>query len=179
MRYKSTRDSAAKEYVTSAEAIKRGLAPDGGLYLPDGTPALTSSDLEKLCAMTYSERAAYVLSLFLDDYDADGLKADCDAAYSEEKFPGGAAPTADIGGLMREVQHEPKMALDGDADGLRFYRAITNNWLPYLKQGGLLAVEIGIGQAADVKALFETAGLHHIAVYRDLGGVERVVTGRK
>ncbi|MBE6762981.1 MAG: peptide chain release factor N(5)-glutamine methyltransferase [Ruminococcaceae bacterium] len=88
-------------------------------------------------------------------------------------------PTADIGGLMREVQHEPKMALDGDADGLRFYRAITNNWLPYLKQGGLLAVEIGIGQAADVKALFETAGLHHIAVYRDLGGVERVVTGRK
>ena len=112
MRYKSTRDISANEYVTAAEAIKRGLAPDGGLYLPEGTPELSLADIEKLCGMTYSERAAYILSLFLDDYDKDGLKADCDAAYSEAKFPGGAAPIADIGdGLYSlELWHGPTCA---------------------------------------------------------------------
>ncbi len=124
MRYRSTRDIEAKEYVTAAEAIKRGLAPDGGLYLPEGTPELTAADIEKLCGMTYSERAAYVLSLFLDDYDKDGLKADCDAAYGEEKFPSdpscaalggsvsGAAPVVDIGGgiYSLELWHGPTCA---------------------------------------------------------------------
>ncbi len=112
MRYRSTRDIEAKEYVTAAEAIKRGLAPDGGLYLPEGTPALTLADIEALCDKTYSERAAYILSLFLDDYDGEGLKADCDGAYGEEKFPGGAAPVVDIGGgiYSLELWHGPTCA---------------------------------------------------------------------
>ncbi len=112
MRYRSTRDIEAKEYVTAAEAIKRGLAPDGGLYLPEGTPALSLSDIEMLCGKTYSERAAYVLSLFLDDYDGEGLKADCDGAYGEAKFPGGAAPVVDIGGgiYSLELWHGPTCA---------------------------------------------------------------------
>lgn len=88
-------------------------------------------------------------------------------------------PTADLAGLMREVQHEPKMALDGDADGLRFYRAITGHWLPLLKHDGLLAVEVGISQAQDVKAMFEAAGLCEVEIHRDLGGIERVVCGTK
>ncbi len=112
MRYRSTRDIEAKEYVTAAEAIKRGLAPDGGLYLPEGTPALTPADIEALCEKSYSERAAYILSLFLDDYDAEGLKADCAGAYCEEKFHGGAAPVVDIGdGIYSlELWHGPTCA---------------------------------------------------------------------
>ena len=86
-------------------------------------------------------------------------------------------PSADIPSLMREVQYEPKMALDGDADGLTFYRAITARWTPYLKRGGLLALEVGIGQAADVAALMRDAGYANVEIYRDLGGVERVVCG--
>ncbi len=88
-------------------------------------------------------------------------------------------PTADLAGLMREVQHEPAMALDGDADGLRFYRAIAADWVPKLRRGGLCAVEVGIGQAADVAALFAAAGLTELAIVRDLGGVDRVVLGTK
>ncbi len=88
-------------------------------------------------------------------------------------------PTADLTGLMREVQHEPRMALDGDADGLTFYRAIAGDWLPKMRAGGFCAVEVGIGQATEVAVLFSAAGLTDIAVLRDFGGVERVIIGTK
>lgn len=88
-------------------------------------------------------------------------------------------PTKDLAGLMREVQHEPRMALDGHADGLDFYRAIAGQWVPLLKNGGLCAVEVGIGQAADVAALFAAAGLDNPEILTDLGGIERVVLGTK
>ncbi len=88
-------------------------------------------------------------------------------------------PTADLSGLMREVQHEPRMALDGDTDGLKFYRAIAQQWVPKLRDGGICAVEVGIGQAAVVAALFAEAGLTDIRKIRDLGGVELLVSGVK
>ncbi len=88
-------------------------------------------------------------------------------------------PTADLSGLMREVQHEPRMALDGDKDGLAFYRVIAEQWVPKLRDGGICAVEVGIGQATEVSALFAQAGLTDIRKIRDLGGVERVVSGVK
>lgn len=89
MKYKSTRDySKNPAYTTSADAIKRGLAPDGGLYMPESLPKLTDKDIDKLSEMKYYERAAYILSLFLDDYNYDTLLSDCKEAYSEERFPG-------------------------------------------------------------------------------------------
>jgi len=88
-------------------------------------------------------------------------------------------PSADIDGLMREVQHEPRMALDGDADGLTFYRAIASVWTPHLRRNGILAVEVGIGQAEVVKAIFEAAGIADVTIHRDFGGVDRVVCGVK
>lgn len=87
-------------------------------------------------------------------------------------------PTADLPTLMREVQHEPSMALDGFSDGLAFYRAILSQWLPLVRPGGFVAVEIGYDQGAAVKALFETAGLCDVTVTRDYGGNDRVVYGR-
>lgn len=88
-------------------------------------------------------------------------------------------PTADLSSLQREVQREPAMALDGSADGLTFYRAICRRWLGCLKPGGLLAVEIGIGQAEAVASLFEAAGLSAVTVSPDLAGIPRVVWGKK
>lgn len=88
-------------------------------------------------------------------------------------------PTADLPDLMPEVQHEPAMALDGGEDGLAFYRAIVTHWLPLLKEGGLLAVEIGQGQETDVAAIWEAAGLRNITVTPDLSGILRVVSGQK
>lgn len=93
MQYKSTRDIRENPTtVSSAEAIKQGLAPDGGLYIPTTIPMLTDADLTALTNMSYSERAANILGRFLDDYDGEALLADCREAYSDSRFPGGAAP---------------------------------------------------------------------------------------
>ncbi len=107
--------------------------------------------------------------------DADAFDGEFDAILSNPPY----IPTDDLEGLMREVQHEPRMALDGDADGFIFYRAIAERWLPKLRAGGVCAVEVGIGQATDVAALFTAAGLADVRIVRDLGGVERVVSGVK
>ena len=88
-------------------------------------------------------------------------------------------PTADLPALQREVQHEPKMALDGTADGLAFYRTIAEHWCEKLAPNGFVAVEVGIGQAQDVAALFAAQGLENTGIFTDLGGVARVVLARK
>jgi len=113
MRYRSTRDtSKTPVYVTSAEAIKQGLAPDGGLYIPEEFPTLTHGDFEKLCKMDYAERAAFILGLFLDDYDKEALLSSCREAYSEKRFPGGAAPMHEMndGIYSLELWHGPTSA---------------------------------------------------------------------
>ncbi|MBQ2273890.1 MAG: peptide chain release factor N(5)-glutamine methyltransferase [Clostridia bacterium] len=85
--------------------------------------------------------------------------------------------TADLDTLQKEVKREPQMALDGGDDGLVFYRKIAEKWVPHLKSGGTLAVEIGIGQGDDVKAIFKAAGLKNIGSRNDLSGIERVIFG--
>ena len=85
-----------------------------------------------------------------------------------------------IAGLDREVRlHDPRLALDGGPDGLDAYRAILAGIDDHLATGGFLAVEIGWDQGEAVAALFRTAGLREIEVHRDLGGRERVVSGRR
>jgi release factor glutamine methyltransferase len=79
--------------------------------------------------------------------------------------------------LSSEVRHEPHLALHGGEDGLFFYRAILENWLCRLKNGGMLAVEIGFDQADEVKALFMEAGLKNIGEKRDYGNNQRVIFG--
>ena len=88
-------------------------------------------------------------------------------------------PTADLPTLQREVRHEPNMALDGDSDGLTFYRTIAEHWCGKLAPDGFCAVEVGVGQADDVAALFAAAGLETTAIYPDLAGIPRVVLARK
>ncbi len=113
MNYRSTRDTSNAPHLTSsAEAIKKGLAPDGGLYMPDMIPRLSRDDIAELRRLSYAERAAYILSMFLTDYDRDALLEDCRAAYSEEKFPGGAAPLHEIDGTLTalELWHGPTCA---------------------------------------------------------------------
>lgn len=105
-------------------------------------------------------------------------------------------PRADLAGLQREVQAEPKLALDGGESGLDFYRRIAREARFYLNPEGAVALEVGEGQARDVVALLEIGlGLPielHSPVYAgqtapfnyksgiilDLNGVERVVWAR-
>ncbi len=88
-------------------------------------------------------------------------------------------PTADIAGLMPEVRdHDPRLALDGGADGLNAYRAILDGLPKLMAQGGAAVLELGIGQADAVAALAETAGLHVEEVRPDLGGIPRAMVLR-
>lgn len=87
--------------------------------------------------------------------------------------------TGDISSLQPEVRKEPVLALDGGGDGLIFYRAIAALWLPLLKPGGVLGVEIGEEQAGDVLALFAHYGLEDLEVKQDWAGLDRAVLGRK
>ena len=71
MKYISTRNKSIK--VSSAQAIVSGLAKDGGLFVPEEFPKLTKQDFDELIEMSYPERVAKVLSLYLDDYSYDEL----------------------------------------------------------------------------------------------------------
>jgi release factor glutamine methyltransferase len=87
-------------------------------------------------------------------------------------------PSKDIDTLQPEVaRFEPRLALDGGVDGLNAYRAIITALPRLLKPGGAFALEVGIGQAEDVRALAEAAGLSTGPAKRDLAGIPRVVNG--
>jgi release factor glutamine methyltransferase len=78
------------------------------------------------------------------------------------------------------VEYEPRLALDGGADGLVFYRQLIPGVLPFLKPGGYLLLEIGYDQGDAVQSLFQQAGAYEaIRVVKDYGGRDRVVMGRK
>lgn len=85
-------------------------------------------------------------------------------------------PSAVVDELEPEVRdYEPRIALDGTADGLRFYRILAAESVHYLKPGGRIYLEIGYDQGERVPALLEAAGFHDITVIRDFGGNDRVV----
>ncbi len=111
MNYQSTRDVNKTKYQ-SAQAIKQGLANDGGLFVPDEVPSLTLDDIKELCPLSYPERAARVLSSYLTDYTYDELLEDCRNAYSEKSFVGGAAPVKNIHDNIysMELWHGPTSA---------------------------------------------------------------------
>ena len=71
------------------------------------------------------------------------------------------------------------MALDGMEDGLHFYRIITEQAMNYLAPGGWLLYEIGCSQGEDVADLLRKEGYEEIEIRKDLGGLDRVVLGRK
>jgi release factor glutamine methyltransferase len=82
--------------------------------------------------------------------------------------------------LEPEVRdHEPRLALEGGADGLDHYRRLAPEILRVLKPGGRFAVEIGYDQKEAVEALFREAGAAGVATFRDLGDRDRVVAGAK
>jgi release factor glutamine methyltransferase len=74
---------------------------------------------------------------------------------------------------------EPHLALTGGADGLDFLRKIVSEAPAFLADDGVLAVEIGSDQGPAVRDLFAAAGYRDVAVQKDYGGLDRVVSGRK
>lgn len=90
-------------------------------------------------------------------------------------------PTSVIDTLQIEVRdHEPKLALDGGPDGLLPYRQLAKMALKPLVTGGRLTMEVGHDQAATVKEfLLDANGWEKVECFRDLQGIDRVVTALK
>ncbi len=111
MKYYSTRDEKQTKFE-SAQVIKQGLASDSGLFVPEALPAITEEEIRTLCKQSYPQRAAYVLSKFLTDYSMEELLKDCEDAYCEASFPGGAAPLKKVNDTIfsLELWHGPTAA---------------------------------------------------------------------
>ena len=87
-------------------------------------------------------------------------------------------PSEVIEGLKPEVkEHEPRLALDGVADGLSFYREIINEAPDYLNPDGRIYFEIGAEQGEDLTHLMNERGFSEVKVHKDLAGLDRIVTG--
>lgn len=124
MKFLSTR---GKTYVNNAsEAIVKGLADDGGLFVPETFPNVSGS-LSKLAEMDYAERASYIIGSFLEEYDKNDLLKGCQNAYSkfEDNDP---APLVKIdeNTFIMELFHGPTIA----------FKDVALTLLPYLLRTG-------------------------------------------
>lgn len=147
MKYISTRDQYAAS-VDSAQAILEGLAPDGGLFVPEKIPAVDADFIASLLPLSYSERAVRILSLFLDDYTENELRAYCEEAYCEASFPGeeGPAPVRRVRDNVYalELWHGPTCA----------FKDMALQLMPRLMSGALKKV----GETKTALVLVATSG---------------------
>ncbi|WP_293206442.1 peptide chain release factor N(5)-glutamine methyltransferase [Parvibaculum sp.] len=105
-----------------------------------------------------------------------GLEGSFDLVISNPPY----ISSGEIAALEEEVRgHDPVLALDGGADGLDAYRALAAALPDVLTQGGTAVIELGAGQAEDVTAIFETAGLAVPRVVPDLSGVPRALVAER
>jgi release factor glutamine methyltransferase len=106
---------------------------------------------------------------------AAGLGGPFDLVVSNPPYIASAA----IRALMPEVSSfEPRLALDGGQDGFEAYRAVIAAGPQLVSPGGFMAVEAGYDQASEIKRLFEASGMRFQALWKDLGGIDRIVVAR-
>ena len=84
-------------------------------------------------------------------------------------------PSADCDSLQPEVRYEPRLALDGGADGCSLYRRIIDSSAAFLTRGGVLLMELGFSEAAPVSQLLSEHGFKEIQVRKDYAGIDRMI----
>jgi threonine synthase len=144
MRYQSTRDKSIS--FTSAEAIARGLSRDGGLFVPEEIPALSMSEIEKLCTMKYQDRAVYIMKKYLDDLTEEELVSVTAKAYADNYDTEKIAPLykLDEDTYFLELWHGPTCA----------FKDMALQMLPHL----LTASLVKNGEEKQVCILVATSG---------------------
>lgn len=88
-------------------------------------------------------------------------------------------PSSDIPGLSKDVQFEPKLALDSGKDGLDHYRKLLPQAHQKLVSGGFLLMEYGIHQTETLKTLLQSAGFSSIEVRKDFAGIDRIIFAQR
>jgi len=156
------------------ELIKRGFNIDAtAVDLSKEALAVTEKNVENLVGIKALNNTFHIIES--DMFSNINNNRSYDIIVSNPPY----IPTRDIEKLEPEVRdYDPIMALDGDTDGLRFYRRIIEESSNYLNNNGFIAFEIGYNQGDDVKSLLEEKGYKDIHIYKDLGGLDRVIIGR-
>ena len=110
MKYFSTRND--RESYSAAQAIAMGIAPDGGLFVPDAVPQVGAEELRFLCAMDYRGRAKNIMKRYLDEFSDAELEAFASAAYGDNYDDPAIAPTRflDDSTAFLELWHGPTCA---------------------------------------------------------------------
>jgi release factor glutamine methyltransferase len=145
--------------------------------LPNGFGIGTDASTKALMvARDNARRLALSRARFIACNMAAALRGPFDAIVSNPPY----IASGDIASLAPDVRDfDPHLALDGGTDGLHFYRAIAAAAPTLLAPGGVLVVELGIGQAEPVAHLFAAAGLAPSPPYPDLNGTPRALVARK
>ena len=157
------------DICTGSGAIALALAH----YLPGASVAATDISPEAIeIARGNAERLELSAraEFFTGDLLAPLTGKSFDAIVSNPPY----IPSAEIAGLPREVRAEPRLALDGGADGLDFYRRLVDESAALLEDGGFLAVECGDTQAGAIAEMAKDY-FGKTEIVRDLAGKERVV----
>ena len=147
-----------------------------GLTLAAERPSLqvTLSDCSRDALDVAAANAArYSLQVSLRCGDlAEGLPpASFDCVVSNPPY----IPSAECGVLQPEVLREPSLALDGGADGMDFYRRISDECVRILRPDGILLLELGYGESDAVSFLLAAAGFTGITVRKDFSGIARMM----
>lgn len=171
--------SRVLDMCTGSGCIIISLAAAGHTGIDSHCAVGVDISIEALEVAEYNRRlngalhVEYINSNLFDKLENSGLLFD--VIVSNPPY----IPTDDIRKLDAEVRlHDPMSALDGDTDGLRFYRAITKAAGEYLNKGGYLCYEIGYNQAQEVSDIMSEYGYKDIRVIKDLAGLDRVVIAR-
>ncbi|MBE0446511.1 MAG: peptide chain release factor N(5)-glutamine methyltransferase [Actinobacteria bacterium] len=158
-------------------AIALSIAQEYGgasVFATDISPAAIELTRENSHQNRLSTRVQVIQSDLFSSLES--LRGRLDMVVSNPPY----VPSGELSSLQREVQFEPELALDGGEDGLDFYRAIIGQSPGFLTPGGVLLMEIGFGQAAEVVALCNGTGhFTHVGVRDDYQGIERIVKARR
>jgi len=88
--------------------------------------------------------------------------------------------SSEIGDLEPEVKdHDPRAAIDGGPDGLRFFERIAPQAASLIRRDGLIVLEIGADQASEVGSILRRSGFGEIEIRKDLAGRDRVILGKR
>ena len=155
---------AALDICTGSGAIAIALALKSGAVV---TASDVSEEALALAAENVQKTGAAVALVKSDLFE--NIEGRFDLVTANPPY----IPSAEVDKLDAFVKREPRLALDGGADGLDYYRAIAASVGAHLKEGGVLLTEIGFDQAQSVSALFAPIG--KVEVFRDLDGHDRVV----
>ena len=110
-----------------------------------------------------------------DIFDSTGADERYDLIVSNPPY----IPQSEMKDTSPEVKFEPETALIAKDNGMEFYKAITDNYSGSIKKGGMLLFEVGINESEKVAEILKNAGFTDIKIKKDLGGIDRAVSGIK